>query len=104
MKIKDQIFPQSLRAQIVKEILQDADPQKIVLFGSTARNAPSRSSDLDIALFGVDQERARLIEDRLNEELDTLKDVDVISFESLKNPNLKERILKEGIVLYERVC
>ena len=91
--------------QIVEKILEEVKPGKIVVFGSSVRNDNTNSSDIDIALFGVKDEKIFLLKDKLNEELPTLKDVDIVLFDTLKNESslkLKKRILDEGVVIYER--
>ena len=45
---------------------------------------------------------AALLRDELNDELETLREVDVVAFDGLGNENLKKRILREGRVIYER--
>ena len=88
--------------QIIDKIRQEVDVEKIVIFGSQVRDDRRESSDIDIALFGVKGKRVFLLKDKLNEELDTLRDIDLIVFDNLKNEELKKRILKEGVVIYER--
>ena len=98
-------FPKQLINRIVKKILEEVKPEKIVIFGSSVRKDNTNSSDIDIALFGVKDEKIFLLKDKLNDELPTLKDVDIVLFDTLKNGaslKLKKRILDEGVVIYER--
>jgi len=88
--------------KLVDIIISEVDVEKIAIFGSMARGDFTQSSDVDVALFGVDRGNVMFVRDRLNEELNTLRDVDLIVFEELKNDALKSKILKEGIVVYER--
>ena len=88
--------------QIVEKILREIKVEKIVVFGSQVRDDRRESSDIDIALFGVKNKRFFLLKDKLNEELNTLRDVDLVVFDDLKSKKLKEKILKEGVVIYER--
>ena len=88
--------------QIVKKILEEVKPQKIVVFGSQARKDNAGSSDIDIALFGADENMLFKVKEKLNEELDTLRDIDLVLYESVKNEKLKKRITEEGVVIYER--
>ena len=96
------MISRGLEEQIVRLITRKVVPKKVVIFGSQARPDSRASSDIDIALFGVDAEQAALLRDELNDELETLRDVDVVSFDGLKNEDLKKRILREGKVIYER--
>ncbi len=88
--------------QIVSKILEEAIVDKIAVFGSQVRSDHRNGSDIDIALFGAKSERAPLLKDKLNEELNTLLDVDLVLFDDLENKKLKDRILKEGVIIYER--
>ena len=88
--------------QIINKILEEIKAEKIVVFGSQVRDDQRKSSDIDIALFGVKDKKVFLLKDKLNDELDTLRDIDVVVFDTLKNEKLKDRILKEGVVIYER--
>ena len=88
--------------QITSKILEEIKVEKIVVFGSQVRADHRKSSDIDIALFGVKNEKVFILKDKLNEELDTLRDVDLVLFDTLTNEQLKHRILKEGVVIYER--
>ena len=88
--------------QITSKILEEIKVEKIVVFGSQVRADHRKSSDIDIALFGVKNKKVFMLKDKLNEELDTLRDVDLVLFDTLTNEQLKHRILKEGVVIYER--
>ncbi|HCJ67674.1 MAG TPA: hypothetical protein DHV62_10280, partial [Elusimicrobia bacterium] len=73
---------ENLVNQIVEKILQEIEPEKIVLFGSQVRNDNTKSSDIDIALFGVREDKIFPLKNKLNEELDTLKDIDLVLFDT----------------------
>lgn len=96
------MLSEDLLNQITEKILKEVKPEKIVIFGSQVRNDKTKSSDIDIALFGVTDAKIFILKDKLNEELSTLRDIDLVLFDTLKNEKLRERILKEGIVIYER--
>lgn len=95
-------LPDELVEQIIEKITAEAAVDKIVIFGSSVRPDGRETSDIDIALFGITEQKMFLLKDKLNEELDTLRDVDIVLFDKLKNSRLKGRILKEGVVIYER--
>lgn len=88
--------------QIICKILEEVKAEKIVVFGSQVRDDHSKGSDIDIALFGTKNKRVLLLKDKLNEELNTLLDIDLVLFATLTNEKLKDRILKEGVIIYER--
>ena len=95
-------IPKQLIEQVVKKILEEVQPERIVVFGSSVRGDSTNSSDIDIALFGAKDEKIFLLRDKLNNELRTLKDIDIVLFDTLKNDVLKKRILSDGVVVYER--
>jgi len=88
--------------EIVTAIRIKVDPEKIIIFGSSVRDDFSWNSDIDIALFGIDREQIYEIEDYVNQSIHSLRDIDIVCFEKISNENLKERILKEGRVIYEQ--
>ncbi|MFA5257096.1 MAG: nucleotidyltransferase domain-containing protein [Opitutales bacterium] len=74
---------------------------KAVLFGSRAKGTARRNSDIDIAVFGLD---SALDVERLSMVLDELPlpyKFDVVGFESIGNPALREHIERAGVALYE---
>jgi len=93
---------ETLVKEIVTAIRTKVDPEKIILFGSAVRDDFSRNSDIDVALFGIDREQIYAVEDYLNQSIHSLKDIDIICFEKISNEKFKTRILKEGLVIYER--
>ena len=76
---------------IIGEIKKEANPQRIILFGSKARGDFHNRSDTDIA---VESEK-QLSGSTLNGALDVvnLKAVD---------ESLRKKIEKEGVIIYER--
>lgn len=78
--------------------------EKIILFGSRARQDNQERSDIDIAII-CPQASSSDWHTILNiiDEADTLLSVDCIRFDELQNSNpFKERIIKDGIILYEK--
>jgi len=74
---------------------------KAVLFGSRAKGTARHNSDIDIAVFGLD---SVLDVERLAMDLDELPlpyKFDVVGFESIGNPALREHIERVGVALYE---
>lgn len=92
-----------LLEEIIKRITQKVEVEKIIIFGSSVREDGSKKSDIDIALLGVNNlSKIPELHLELNEELPTLRDIDLVVFDTLKNEKLKQRILSEGVVIYER--
>ena len=96
------MLDKKLIKQIVEKINQELDVDKIMLFGSQVRSDKQINSDIDIAIEGISVEQAGFIKEILNEEIETLLDFDVLSFDELSNKTLKKRIEEEGVIIYER--
>ncbi|KYO64117.1 nucleotidyltransferase domain-containing protein [Thermovenabulum gondwanense] len=77
--------------------------QKVFLFGSRARGDYKNTSDVDIAVFSenISDREFNLLVDEIN-EIDTALSFDVVHFEKLKKDSLKENIIKDGVLIYER--
>lgn len=88
-----------------KKLKDLAYVEKIILFGSRARQDNSPTSDIDIAIVcpqATTQDWA-YIKTEIIEHRDTLLKVDCIRFDTLKNDDpFKQQILKDGVILYER--
>lgn len=96
---------------IVKKIVQEIQPEKIILFGSYARGDFERDSDLDLFIIKDSEESSR----RMRRKVDALLwgrrfPVDLIvrkpkevewNFRA-KNPFYLYHIFKDGKVLYEK--
>lgn len=92
-----------IREQVIKEIIDFAkkyDVEKVLLFGSRARGDFKRTSDIDLAVSGGDFDRFAL---DVDEETTTLLMFDIIDLDREMQPELRESIEKEGVVLYEKV-
>lgn len=89
---------------LVEAIQQFGFVEKIYLFGSRARGDHQERSDIDIAVdcAGATNDDWNLIID-LVDKAPTLFKIDCVRFDSLSDTNkLKEAILRDGIVLYQR--
>ena len=89
--------------QIVSIILEYKNAEKIVIFGSRAKGIFSKTSDIDLAIFGKDwtDRDINLIKNKLEELIKTPCKLDVVNFYLLKKETLKQNIIREGRVLYE---
>lgn len=87
----------------IEIIVRYKNPMKIILYGSRARNDFKRSSDVDLAILSNNWQQidVNIIKSRLNEEIKTLSDFDLINLKLIKNEELKKNILKDGIIIYE---
>lgn len=104
----------ALLRQMVKVIVDEADPEQVILFGSHARGDASADSDVDLVVVEsdpFDQNRDRRAEVvRLSWALADFavsKDILVYSSDEVEYwrnsiNNILARALREGKVLYER--
>jgi predicted nucleotidyltransferase len=77
--------------------------ESAVIYGSRARGNYRKGSDIDIALFGKDITFGEL--SRLDWELDDLLlpyKLDLLLFHELENEELRDHILQDGKLLYQR--
>ena len=97
--------------EMVKNIVQAVDPQKIILFGSYAYGKPTQDSDVDLLVIVDDISTTRRdlrlkIRKALRRFLIS-KDIIVLTSNDLKNLSKEKNsfiitILEKGKVLYER--
>ena len=74
----------------------------VVLFGSRAKGTAKHNSDIDLAIFGVDND---LSIETIAMELDLLSlpyKFDVKSFNSIRNSALRDHINRVGVRIYEK--
>ena len=89
---------------ILETISNTHKVERALIFGSRAMGNYKKGSDIDIAIFGkgLDFETTSRLHGKLNERLPIPYFIDVVNFETLTNKELKEHILKEGKLLFER--
>jgi predicted nucleotidyltransferase len=95
-------WKKKLVEQLINTITKTDGIEKIILFGSRARSDAELKSDIDIAIICPTITKREWLDicDRI-ENIDTLLKIDVVRFD-LATENLKQRILQEGVILYER--
>ena len=90
--------------KILKEILNNTEVDKAILFGSYAKNTPTKYSDIDILIDSngkVKGLKFYAIVDIIKEKFD--KDVDVIEKSEIdRNSKIDKEIHKTGVVVYEK--
>ena len=90
--------------KILNDILQNTDVEKAILFGSYAKNTPTKNSDIDILIDSngkITGLKFFAIIDMLKEKFD--KDVDVLEKSEIdKNSKIEKEIKKTGVVVYEK--
>ena len=73
---------------------------KIVLFGSRARDEATRASDIDLAIYGCLHIQEFVYE--LDSKVSTLLMFDVSNMEEIEDTFFIEQVEKEGVVIYEK--
>ena len=95
--------------EVIKRILEIISPQRIILFGSTARGSADSDSDLDLLLIVSSPAHRRQIEQQIYNNLRGIKTpVDVIVATDADIEKYGDRIgfiyrpaIREGLVVYE---
>lgn len=92
-----------IKESVVDEIVILANKyhiNKVILFGSRARGDYKERSDIDIAVAGGDFNRFVI---DVDEETSTLLKYDIVNLDGVMQAELRDSILREGIVMYEEV-
>lgn len=77
--------------------------ERATLYGSRAKGTHNERSDIDIALFGTSLDRHDV--NRIHLELDDsdlVTSVDLLDYNSINNPRLKDHIDRIGETIYRR--
>ena len=89
----------------IRNVFSDFESvEKVVIFGSRAMGNYKKGSDIDIAIFGenITYNTVLKISGILNEDLPIPYFIDIVHFDTLKNEELKNHILKEGKIIYTK--
>jgi len=106
----EQMITQKQIEEIVKKIVDNYNPEKIILFGSYAYGQPTEDSDLDLLIIKNSDlpryKRAREIRKHLWGITDVPKDIIVYTQEEIDDWKEVEeafitRVVKKGKILYE---
>ena len=76
------------------------DIDKIVLFGSRARGDNTKTSDVDLAVWGGDIDN---FYNDIDEKASTLLKFDVVDMQGNISDELRAEIESDGVVLYEKI-
>ena len=85
----------------IREICAEERAARVMLFGSRARGTAEEKSDIDLSVCGCPD--FPHLEDRLDNELWSLLQLDVVNMDESSSHELLEEVLKDGKVLYEEV-
>ena len=91
-------------SHIINIILSYKQPEKVSIFGSRGKGSCTETSDIDIAIFGKDwsDRDINLVKDMLENRIKTPLKFDVLNFYSIKKEGLKNNIVINGRVIYEK--
>ena len=94
---------ESIKNRLAEIFQKNSTIEKAILFGSRARGDHKKTSDIDIAVFSKDMSSKdfNLLIDEIN-QINTALSFDIIHYERLNKENLKNDILKDGVIIYER--
>ncbi len=91
-----------LLKEIVNLLVDELNPERIILFGSRSKNRAHKYSDFDIAIEGVDLDLRK--ERKIKEILDEISGVFTVDLTNLDKADKKFReiVYHTGEILYER--
>ncbi len=89
---------------ITQAAARQPEIEQLVLFGSRAKGTYRKGSDVDLAVQGtqVTYTSITTLAEQLNEHLPLPYMFDVLDYNTLAEPALKEHIDRVGITLYQR--
>ena len=87
-------------AAIIDEVSRFDKLTRLVVFGSRAMGNHKHGSDIDLAVWGLKPKEVRELKIRLNEYLSLPHRFDVVRFESVNDPELKQHIVEFGKLVY----
>jgi predicted nucleotidyltransferase len=104
-------FMDSPLEKAIEIIVQVADPDKIILFGSRARGDNKKDSDYDICVIKRDVEHRRKLAQKLYRSLYGVRiPIDIIvetpeDFDSLKDDPflIYKQISRDGVLIYDKL-
>ena len=90
--------------QISKFLVEFSEVDRLILFGSRAMGNAKLGSDLDLAVMGaqVDDRIMSKITDYLENQTNLPYLIDLVHFDKIENPNLREHITQFGKTIYQR--
>lgn len=95
------MLDEAIRNQILDIVFQylNEDECTVFLFGSAAKGIDKETSDIDVGILcerKLEPSEIYEIRERLNEEVDTLRTIDVIDFMNVNDGIFIKNVLKEA--------
>ncbi len=88
---------------IIKLLISDLNPDRLILFGSRAKGNAHKGSDIDVAVEGgtsLDHREERKLKEKI-EEVSGIYFVDIV-FLVKTSKDFRDRIMETGKVVYEK--
>lgn len=93
---------QNLYDEMIK-VFKNTNIDKVYLFGSRARGDFNATSDIDIAVEFLDNDKSNLIKLYTKlKELNTLYKFDIVDMSMLDNSKFKKEIEKDRVEIYKK--
>lgn len=84
----------------IRQLAEQYEAKKVVLFGSRARRTHHEKSDIDLAVYGCGNFRDFSFD--VEEKVRTLLKFDLVNMDGSVSEELGKEILRDGIVIYEK--
>lgn len=97
----ERMINDKIKNHIIEIILRHIDKEDCVifLFGSFARHSPRRTSDIDIGILSstpIKKSTLYLLREELEDEVQTLRKIDLVDFTDVKDILFLKQALKEA--------
>ncbi len=94
--IEDKIFN-----EIIDVFKETEEIEKVILFGSRVKGTYKETSDIDIAVKFINNDKKLLLIRKL-EEIRCILKFDVLNLDNINNEKLLENIKKDGKIIYSK--
>jgi predicted nucleotidyltransferase len=99
--VKEKIIKDNRLNNIIKILVNEINPQKLILFGSRGKETAAFNSDYDIAVESglINISKKRKVKEKIDEIIGLYK-IDLVFLKEI-DPDFKNIILKTGKIIYE---
>lgn len=101
MKTKVNISKDTRLNNIIKILVKDLKPKRLIIFGSRGKGTSSFNSDYDIAIESekINLNKKRIIKDKIDDVIGLYK-IDLVYLNEVDN-DFRDIVIKTGKVIYE---